>query len=158
MEGDFHRWMFVSGKSCKIEIHSFPFCFVLYKLDTKSRKGFLMPKSPELLAAAALQNWSWELSPPPPPPLLRPTPPPSLAFRLALGWAVQGQLAAALTRALLPSSLGHTAGCFLGSWASMATRTSKKQGLLIWTAHFYRVQSRLCSGMLKYDTMPVCLQ
>lgn len=155
MEGDFCRWMFMSGKGCKIERHFFLFCFVIYEMDTKSRKGFLVPNSPELLAAAAaLQNWSWELSPPP----LRPTPPPSLAIRLVLGWAVQGQLAVPLTSASLPSSLGQPAGCFLGSWVSMATRTSKKQELLIWTAHFYRVQSRLCSGMLKCDTMPVCLQ
>lgn len=85
-ERDFRRWMLVSGEGGKIEGGSFPFCFLLSNLDIKSRKGFLVPSSPELFlaAAAALQNWSWELSPP----LLRPTPPPSLGFRAAPGWAV----------------------------------------------------------------------
>lgn len=94
-ERDFRRWMLVSGEGGKIEGGSFPSCFLLSNLDIKSRKGFLVPSSPELFlaAAAALQNWSWELSPP----LLRPTPPPSLGFRAAPGWAVQGQLAAPLT-------------------------------------------------------------
>jgi len=96
MKRDFRRWVLVSGKGCKIETCSFPFYFLLSKLDIKSRKGFLVPGSPELLVvAAALQNRSWELSPP----LLRPAPPPSLRFRQALGRAVQGQLAASLPAA-----------------------------------------------------------
>lgn len=52
----------------------------------------------------------------------------------------------------------ETAGSSLENWVSMATRTREKQGLLIRRACFCLVQSRLCSGMLKYDTMPVCLQ
>lgn len=40
--------MVVSGKGCKIARCSFPFCFLLSKLDVKRRKGFLVRSSPEL--------------------------------------------------------------------------------------------------------------